>query len=502
MERGEERGEGRVENAEILWEKLWRVGKRGGNSTPAASFWRANANQLDLSCGRLHHNFGVISSRKLAAAMWELHQYKPPLDNIRRRPPPTSFQLPESSSNLRRRVADLLMQHHHSIETSNHATRTVSPLTCSSSMEIAPCYPAAPSSSVELNGELSYRTKTSTKLLKVLNRVWILEEQHVSNVSLIKALKKELDRPRFHGKELSREQQGDRHELMERLTGGILKTNKAKVQPTRYELEQERKLRNHSEILQRELAQELYEVKRSVARISKELEKERTSRGFLEELCDELAWGVRDCEKEIYDQRQKSGTYLGERDDHDQLMLRIAQAWLDERMQMKQQHQKTSVESMPSARLEEDDGDGSSSSQSTCFEVENACKHSLKPQGQKLLEGHFEKMLRIKEFKEKLKSSDRTRPSTPSRLQAKFEEHMALAMSNSISKQINKDLVTASSLRRSSQCPVREWTEKLPAQASETPLKLLSELKGLSEARSGGSKVTLTPKSSDFPFKR
>ena len=321
-----------------------------------------------------------------------------------------------------------------------------------------------------------------------MNRVWVLEEQHASNVSLIKALKKELDRARFQAKELSREQP------MERLTGGILlRTNKAKVHSTRDELEQEKKLRSQSESLQRELAQELHEVKRSVARISKELEKERTSRGFLEELCDELAWGVRDCEKELHDQRQKSDTYLGERDDHDQLMLRIAQAWLDERMQVKQQHQKTSVESMASARPEEDDGDGSSSSQSTCFEVEKTSKRSLKPQGQKLLENHFEKMLRIEEFKEKLESSDRTRASTPSRLQAKFEEHMAQAMSNSTSKLINKDRVTASSLRRSSQCPT---------QASETPLKLLSELKELSEARSGGSKVTLTPRSSDLPFKR
>ena len=73
----------------------------------------------------------------------------------------------------------------------------------------------------------------------------------------------ELDRARFQAKELSREQQ---REPMERLSGGtLLKTNKAKVQSTRDELEQERNLRNHSESLQRELAQELYEVKRSVA---------------------------------------------------------------------------------------------------------------------------------------------------------------------------------------------------------------------------------------------
>lgn len=88
--------EGGEEGAEILWEKVRRVGKRGGHSTPAASFWRTN--ELGLSAN--------VSSRKLAAALWELHHYKPPLDNTRRRvdqldvggaeplhPPPTSFQL-------------------------------------------------------------------------------------------------------------------------------------------------------------------------------------------------------------------------------------------------------------------------------------------------------------------------------------------------------------------------------------------------------------------------
>lgn len=96
MERGERSGGGGAEKAEKLWEKLRRVGKRGGNSTPAASFWRTN----ELGSQELHDSrniyqgatFGLISSRKLAAALWDLHYYKlPPLDNLRRgvtAPPP------------------------------------------------------------------------------------------------------------------------------------------------------------------------------------------------------------------------------------------------------------------------------------------------------------------------------------------------------------------------------------------------------------------------------
>jgi hypothetical protein len=40
-----------------------------------------------------------------------------------------------------------------------------------------------------------------------------LEEQHASNISLIKALKTELDHTRIRVKELLRDRQADRHEV-------------------------------------------------------------------------------------------------------------------------------------------------------------------------------------------------------------------------------------------------------------------------------------------------
>lgn len=518
MERGERSGGGGAEKAENLWEKLRRVGKRGGNSTPAASFWRTN----ELGSKELHDSrniyqgatFGLISSRKLAAALWDLHYYKlPPLDNLRRgvtAPPrlrhhkrrpykdmggpepldplPTS-DMPESLSKLRRHVAESLMQHHRSIEKRTRAAQTVSPSSCGSSMERASCNPATPSSSIELRGrssESTYSLRTSTELIKVLCRIWSLEEQHVSNTSIIKALKKELDRARFHAKELAREQQGDRlemDELMKCIAGGkLLRKNKEQDRinatnlSTRDELENERKLRKRLESLQRKLAQELYEVKTSLTSISKELEEERVSRGLLEDLCDELACGLIDCEKELHDLRKKPDKDSSEGADHDRLILRISQAWLHERMQVKQEHwldvaeknqnidmlsseieaflhgernskaningnqmqrnpmvQKSSLESIPlnvgaSAPRDEDD-DGSSGSHSDCFEMEKTSEAGMRPQGQKLQENHCEEMLKRKEFKEKLAYSNRKRALSPPLLQAKFEEHMARAMS-------------------------------------------------------------------------
>lgn len=107
-----------------LWEKMRRVGKKMGHTTPVASFWRRNetedsahpltggggcggGREEEHARGDLSENaptLQFISSRKLAAALWELHHYHgdvtvavspPPCLrrlklNRRRSPPPVS----------------------------------------------------------------------------------------------------------------------------------------------------------------------------------------------------------------------------------------------------------------------------------------------------------------------------------------------------------------------------------------------------------------------------
>ncbi|GJW98797.1 hypothetical protein Tco_0180605 [Tanacetum coccineum] len=116
-----------------------------------------------------------------------------------------------------------------------------------------------PTSSIEFrgaNGEISYSLKTSTELLKVLNRIWSLEEQHAANINLIRALKRELDMSRAKIKELARHAN-------------------AAIQSVRDELKDERKLRKRLETLHRKLARELYETKTSITTALEDLEKER-----------------------------------------------------------------------------------------------------------------------------------------------------------------------------------------------------------------------------------
>ncbi|XP_031125606.1 uncharacterized protein At5g41620-like [Ipomoea triloba] len=513
--RWEQSGEaGPAEKQENLGEKLKKVVKtRGGHSTPVIPFpilhLQQQENLPDSAFAHAPFDLPSLSSRKLAATLWELHHYNLPVSTMpqglnnappprlrRLQPPrhdhrphrhlyedtrmvepsdpsPSSPDLSGSPGSLRRRVAASLMQHHRPVERNNHAIQPVSPASYGSSMEITPYNPAmTPSSSIDYKGKITetgYSLKTSTELLKVLNRIWILEEQHASNMSLVKALKKELDRAHTRIKELVRNQQTERHkmdELMKQITEDkLVRKSKeqdwinAALQSVRDELEDERKLRKRSESLHRKLARELYEVKTSFSGVSKELEKERNSRERLEEFCDEFAWGIRDYEQEFHSLRQKSDRNWTGRTDKDRLILHISESWLDERMQMKlipnnngaerssaveklsseietflqakrtgkPAYRRSSLESIPlnmatSAPRDEGDEDDSSDSDSHCFELQKGSTIDLKSHVIEAEEHDVEETLNPNYSTAKLASRNKSR--SPSNLQVKFQEHM------------------------------------------------------------------------------
>ncbi|KAK7349465.1 hypothetical protein VNO77_06852 [Canavalia gladiata] len=390
MERREEKGEEREEKrgCGLMVEKLKHgvlVGKKGGLCTPPPT-WRLelpshhNALQEFLT----FNNSTTVSARKLCANLWELlpHQHTPlPKMNksattlrLRRRrhnrrhlhhpsdavsevnkqlaePPDTpsdSDQL-ASPSSLRRQVTASPVQYRRSVERNVSALQPASPTSYSSSVEVAPYKCAVtPASSLNLKskiGESSCNLKTSTELLKVLNRIWSLEEQQASNMSVVKTLKIEVDRSQARIKELLREKQTNRQEvenLIKQMTvEKLVRKNKehdrikAAVQSMKEELEDERRLRRHSESLHRKLARELSEVKSSFSGCLRNLERERKARILLENLCDEFAKGIRDYELEVHSLRRNSDKCQVEGNNLDRLILHISEAWLDERMQMK-----------------------------------------------------------------------------------------------------------------------------------------------------------------------
>lgn len=90
QKRGEQCGEGPAEKQENLGEKLKKVGKRGGHSTPVIPFWRLYHLQQHHQDQETHtavvgattFDFPFVSARKLAATLWELHHYNLPLSKM------------------------------------------------------------------------------------------------------------------------------------------------------------------------------------------------------------------------------------------------------------------------------------------------------------------------------------------------------------------------------------------------------------------------------------
>ncbi|KAF8109742.1 hypothetical protein N665_0092s0014 [Sinapis alba] len=428
------------------------------------------------------------SSRKLAASLWEFYQYYdqdhriPPVAKMHRPPyssgvDPSNRRLrhghgktairdngldltddqPESAGSIRKQIGQMLMKHHQLSQRNDHALHPLSP---SSSLEVAP-YNAAvtPGSSLELGGrrragEPNYNLKTSTELLKVLNRIWSLEEQHSANISLIKALKSELAHSRARIKELLRCQQADRRE-MDDLVKQLAEEKLSKETKERdrlssavQQLEEERKLRRRSESLHRKLARELSEVKSTLSSCVNEMERGTKSKKMLERLCDEFAKGIKSYEREIHGLKQKLDKNWEGWDEEDQMVLCIAETWLDERIQsgddgsvlekleleieaflkskqklssseIPKNRRRSSLESAPfnamSAPIQEVDSE-EEEEDSNCFELKKHGSDVAKP------DGTAEPELLTR------------RSQSPSSLQVKFEDQMAWAMSNNEKK--------------------------------------------------------------------
>ncbi|GAV63528.1 hypothetical protein CFOL_v3_07046 [Cephalotus follicularis] len=550
MKRSEKSGDGAAVKEENLGEKLRKKrvgailstknGKKvvklvgGGTCTPVPSWrllWHDNI---------IKQSGETVSARGLAAGFWEFQHLYLPLSKMQKRaafatagngadngagdsrllrrhqrghhghghhlykdkvldlshflkpdPSPSSPDQPESAGSLRRHIAASLMQHHRAIERCNHALQPVSPASYGSSMEVAPFNPVVtPNSSLDFRGrvgESQYNLKTSTELLKVLNRIWSLEEQHASNVALIKGLKMELERTRIRVKELLRDQQSDRYEiddLMKQIAEEkIVRKSKeqdrlhAAVQSVRDELEDERKLRKRSESLHRKLARELSEVKSCLSDALKEAKREQKSRRLLEDLCDEFANRIKEYEQELHVLKQKPDKDWTGRDDNDRLILHISESWLDERMQMKLEESESGFRennsivdklgfeieafleakkmsaskhtdfSLPRNRLnslesvplneagsapqgvgvgEEED---SACSDSNCFELNKPSNGDVKLHRYEAVDGYIDQTVKSNQTTKKIASRGRGRGRNPSSLQVKFEEQMACAMS-------------------------------------------------------------------------
>lgn len=351
--------------------------KRGGVCTPPPT-WTFRPHNLTPSDPHLcngNNSVGCsnnsVTARQLGANLWEILPHIPSLARMSNHrklgaglsknkdlqmqpvledaPDSASDEQPVSTGTFHRQIAASLMRHHRSFDRNGHALQPISPASYASSMEITPYNPpATPGSSLEYKARLSDPScslKTSTELLKVLNRIWCLEEQHAYKASRVKTLKMELDDARTRIKELLREKQMDRQvidDLMKQVSElRLVRKNmdqdrvQSALQSVREELEDERKLRKRSESMHRKLAREISEMKSSFSKVLSDLERERRARILLEDLCDEFALGIRDYEQELRYLKYRTEKEQVHREHVDSLVLHISEAWLDERVQMK-----------------------------------------------------------------------------------------------------------------------------------------------------------------------
>ncbi|XP_057718911.1 uncharacterized protein At5g41620-like [Arachis stenosperma] len=345
MERGRE--EKREEGIMVF------VDKRGGSSTPPP-LWRlhlpSHHSRINIREFLNCPTSSSLSARELCAQLWETQPYQMALLPRCRRKGNTLLKLPKHFAdspyhqpklerNSKRHVQASPLKHRRSVESKGCAPLPVSPASYCNSVKVAPYNLSVnPTSSAELRGKCG-DPKTSRELLKVLSRISSLEEQNASSMSVIKALKMELDLSQVQVRDLLQEKRMIMRQIEE---DKLVRKNKehekvkATVQSMNEEIEEERRLRQHSESVGQKLTRELSEMKSSLSSCLRDLEREQKGRILLENLCDDFAKGIRDYEREARSLRQNNGAETGHfkgENNLDRLMLHISEAWLDERKQ-------------------------------------------------------------------------------------------------------------------------------------------------------------------------
>lgn len=360
------------------------VGKRGGSTTPVPT-WKMSSRSPSMvsicespkyppsqTGGKAKP--APISARKLAATLWELNEIPSPrvkddlqekrvMKEMRGReriarsvqsgslPPhlsdPSHSPVSERSetSSLRRRMPPMP----HRIRPDERRGRGFDSMSNASLMEIETrSRGLTPSGSVlgakSRLRDLSNGLTTSKELLKILNRIWGLEEQHSSSMSLVSALHVELERAREQVDRLIQEQRSAKDEINylmkkfkeEKATWKSKEQERiqAAVQSIAEDLEVERKLRRRTEGVNAKLSRELAETKASLSMAMKELESEKRARDIMEQVCDELARGIGD-DKAAVEELKRESAKVREEVEKEREMLQLADIWREERVQMK-----------------------------------------------------------------------------------------------------------------------------------------------------------------------
>ncbi|KAK6926537.1 hypothetical protein RJ641_008256 [Dillenia turbinata] len=356
------------------------VGKKGGSSTPVPT-WKigskspspriadCDATSLDAIKARQSN----ISARKLAATLWEINgiplkenleeKKKTESKNRERILNSKSLPLPQHLSDPshspvserlhqgrgvishRRRASDVSQK----LQLTNYTFGGLDSFGNTSLMEIENHCRGHTTTRDTMGTKTLLKNvgkslATSKELLKALNHIWRMEEQNSSSMTLVAALRAEIDRARIQVEQLIQDQRSSRHEInclmnhfaeeksawkrreRDRIQGAI--------ESIARELEIEKKLRRQTERLNKKLGKELADTKASMLKVVKELESERRTKEILEQVCDELARGVGEDRAEFEELKRESAKVRDEVE-KEREMLQLADVLREERVQMK-----------------------------------------------------------------------------------------------------------------------------------------------------------------------
>ncbi|XVE59619.1 hypothetical protein DITRI_Ditri05aG0060600 [Diplodiscus trichospermus] len=357
--------------------------RRAGSSTPVPTWKTATAKSPSLAMRSAEFptkgspkavtktKEASVSARKLAATLWEINTIPSPQDkeelekkDRRRKAPRVAKMAHTSPPNLsdpsyssiseidrarpksQRRRASVASQ---KLQVTDYKLGSSDSIGNASVMEIETqsrgTYHAGCIIGIRTRlKDVSNGLATSKELLKVLNRICGLDEQHSSSMSLVSALRVELDRARCQVDQLIREQRSNRDEI-EYLMKHFAEEKAAWKRKERErihdaiaciaeELEVEKKLRRQTERLNKKLGKELADTKASLSKATQELDSEKRAKEILEQVCDELARGIGEDRAKAEELKRESAK-VREEVEKEREMLHFADVLREERVQMK-----------------------------------------------------------------------------------------------------------------------------------------------------------------------
>lgn len=316
------------------------VGKRGGSSTPVPTWKmglgskspphiRKNAKPKDLSS---------VSARKLGATLWEINDAALPRGD----------EVWENGSEIRGLVAERkerskAVSHRRRRLAVSQLEGVVSNYNADIIEIQTQSHSQTPSVSTRLKN-LSSGLVAAQELLKLLSRIWVHKEQCSSTVSLVSALRFELDQACLHVYHLMQEHQSNGYEINCLLK--LFSEEKASWKSTEQdriqnavtsiggELKVEKKLRKQTERLNKKLGNELADTKAALLKALNELRGEKRAREILEQVCDELAKGIGE-ERDEMEEMKRESAKVREEVEKEREMLQLADVLREERVQMK-----------------------------------------------------------------------------------------------------------------------------------------------------------------------